>query len=117
MGWSYGEVGGRDVGYGVPAYCDHPGCKVEIDRGLRYICGYQQPGGGEDGCGNFFCSAHGGGALCERCTAGKDAFPEKADHPKWLRWKLRDGSWAEWRKQNPAAVEAIRAALRAEAKP
>lgn len=113
MGWSYGLVGGRDVGYGVPAYCDHPDCNTEIDRGLGYICGYQQIGGGEEGCGNFFCSVHGGGTLCQRCAEGKDAFPEKADHPKWLRWKLRDSSWADWRRQNAEAVEAIRTALRA----
>jgi hypothetical protein len=111
MGWSYGEVDGRDVGYGVPAYCDHPDCKKEIDRGLGYICGYQQVGGGDQGCGNFFCSEHGGDTLCERCMHGNGAFPEKPDHPKWLRWKLEDGSWEQWRAENPEAVKAMRAAL------
>jgi len=117
MGWSYGEVGGRDVGYGVPAYCDHPDCNAEIDRGLGYICGYGEVGGGDEGCGNFFCSDHGGGGLCGQCTKGETPFPEKPDHPKWLKWKLRDSSWADWRKQNPAAVDAIKIALRDAAKP
>lgn len=112
MGWDYGKVNGRDVGYGVPAYCDHPGCNAEIDRGLGYICGYEQIGGGGKGCGNFFCSAHGGGTLCDCCSTGKDAFPGKPDHPKWLRHKLRDPSWQDWRKENPQAVKAIREALK-----
>lgn len=39
MGWSVGfdENWQRDIGYGVPAYCDHPQCKAEIDRGLDYV--------------------------------------------------------------------------------
>ncbi len=44
MGWSLGHDNrwgkfGRDIGYGVPAICDHPGCNAEIDRGLSYVCG------------------------------------------------------------------------------
>jgi len=32
MGWSIGYDGNwkRDIGYGVPAYCDFPGCWTEI---------------------------------------------------------------------------------------
>ena len=35
MGWSLGYDGRwkRDIGYGVPAVCDFPGCNEEIDRG------------------------------------------------------------------------------------
>jgi hypothetical protein len=33
MGWSVGEgKDGRDIGYGVPALCDHPDCSEQIDR-------------------------------------------------------------------------------------
>ena len=36
MSWAVGfdSQWDRDIGYGVPAYCDHPGCGKEIDRGL-----------------------------------------------------------------------------------
>ena len=36
MSWSigYDDNWDRDIGYGVPAYCDHPGCNEEIDRGF-----------------------------------------------------------------------------------
>jgi hypothetical protein len=59
MGWEigYDHTWDRDIGYGVPAECDHPDCKEQIDRGLAYICG-GEPYGGELGCGLFFCAAH-----------------------------------------------------------
>ena len=40
MGWAIGYDGRweRDIGYGVPAVCDHPDCNVRIDRGLDYVC-------------------------------------------------------------------------------
>lgn len=56
MGWGYGEVDGREVGYNVVATCDFPSCTVEIDRGLAWCCGTMH--GGENGCGNYYCSAH-----------------------------------------------------------
>ncbi len=56
MGWGYGEVDGREVGYNVMATCDFPGCKAKIDRGLGYCCGTMH--GGDNGCGNYFCAAH-----------------------------------------------------------
>ena len=108
MGWSVGKHEGRDVGYGVPAYCDHPGCAKEIDRGLGYICGHEQPGGGDEGCGRFFCSEHGGGGLCCACRDGKSPFPPSADHPDWINHKLTDESWKPWRDQNPSEVERMR---------
>lgn len=60
MGWSVGwdYNWNRDIGYGVPAICDHPECSEEIDRGLAYVCCGQQPHGGEYGCGLYFCSEH-----------------------------------------------------------
>lgn len=159
MSWAigYNETYKRDVGYGVPAFCDYPGCKKEIDRGLSYICG-GEPGGGDHGCGLFFCEKHmhcgDFSQCCERCLDGQcdhdfippdnddeqqcdndcrynwhkcsecglsrheadlinvTPFKPKADHPKWLRWKLRDHSWAEWRKQNPELVAEYRETLR-----
>jgi len=56
MGWSYGEVNGKPVGYSVPDVCNHPECDVEIDRGLSYACG-DMPGDGL-GCDGFFCDEH-----------------------------------------------------------
>jgi hypothetical protein len=98
MGWSIGfdTRWGRDIGYGVPATCDHPGCRAKIDRGLAYVCG-GEPYGGEDGCGLYFCEKHGGGSHCERCRAGVEPFKPKPDHPQWVRFKAKDPSWAEWR--------------------
>src|SRR5690606_23075125 len=52
MGWAvgYDSNWNRDIGYGVPTTCDHPGCNEKIDRGLSYVCG-DEPYGGEHGCG------------------------------------------------------------------
>jgi hypothetical protein len=109
MGWSIGESDGRDVGYGVPAYCDHPGCGKEIDRGLGYICG-GEPAGGDHGCGLFFCGDHlaGSHCQCERCMKGKAPFDATPDHPDWINHKLIDESWQRWRDENPAEVERLR---------
>jgi hypothetical protein len=100
MGWSIGHDTNwdRDIGYGVPAYCDHPGCEREIDRGLGYVCG-GQPYGGDHGCGLYFCEKHGGGVLCERCAGQRDPFEPKPDHPRWIHHKMTHPSWAEWRKE------------------
>lgn len=56
MGWAYGVIDGREVGYSVEATCDHPECSEEINRGLSYFCG-NIPGDGL-GCGGFFCPKH-----------------------------------------------------------
>lgn len=101
MGWSvgYDEKWKRDIGYGVPAYCDHPGCDAEIDRGLAYVCG-GEPYGGNTGCGLFFCEKHGGGTLCARCERKRKPFDPKPDHPRWTHHKATDPSWDEWRKES-----------------
>ncbi len=69
MSWAigYDTQWKRDVGYGVPAFCDHLECKEKIDRGLSFVCGGEIYGG-ENGCGLFFCDKHGGGSRCERCA-------------------------------------------------
>lgn len=114
MSWEigYDEEWQRDIGYGVPATCDHPDCNSKIDRGIAYVCGAEIYGG-EDGCGLFFCSAHQVGyhQRCERCVKGSKPYAAKADHPDWMRWKLSDDSWEEWRTKNPKAVAAIKDAL------
>lgn len=103
MGWSIGfdTNWNRDIGYGVPAYCDHPKCNEVIDRGLGYVCG-GDPYGGEKGCGLFFCSRHsrpGPDQLCMRCRWGRAPYPAKADHPDWIKHKATHPSWAQWRKE------------------
>ena len=111
MGWSIGFDSNwrRDVGYGVPAHCDHPDCAKKIDRGIAYTCG-GEPEGGEHGCGLHFCEAHlsGMNCLCARCAKGKKAFPPKPDHPDWVNHKLTDASWQQWRDENLAEVEKLK---------
>ena len=114
MGWSlgYDPTWSRDIGYGVPAYCDHPKCDKEIDRGLGCVCG-GEPYGGDRGCGLFFCDRHGGGRLCPRCAAYRPTPYKriKPDHPRWIHHKLTDASWSEWRADNPREVEKLRAVI------
>ena len=116
MGWSIGfdENWKRDIGYGVPAICDHPGCGEAIDRGLDHVCG-SEPYGGEHGCGLYFCDDHlflgKGGDLCERCRSAESPFEPTPDTAEWLNWKLTDESWARWRELNPADVERATATL------
>ena len=58
MGWAYcgTDSRGRDIGYGIRATCDHPGCSAEIDRGLGYACGGMH--GDSGGCEKYFCPEH-----------------------------------------------------------
>ena len=110
MSWSIGYDWNwhRDVGYGVPAICDHPGCGAAVDRGLSYVCG-DDIYGGDHGCGLFFCPKHlpGVGQLCERCDAGLDPFSPTPDTPEWLHHKATHPSWAEWRAEQ-ANLTAVR---------
>jgi hypothetical protein len=117
VGWEIGfdTNWDRDIGYGVPAYCDHPDCNEEIDRGLAYVCG-GEPYGGDAGCGLYFCENHHSHyrdadddndeshSLCERCAKGLDPFDPKPEHPRWLAWKETDESWAEWRKERDESL-------------
>src|SRR4028119_1192600 len=104
MSWAvgYDECWKRDIGYGVPSWCDHPDCTEKICRGLTYVCG-GAPYGGDRGCGLYFCSTHLNltlmlGPLCERCYPRiKTPFCAKADHPEWVEHKRTDPSWANWR--------------------
>lgn len=75
MGWSRGFENGREIGYGVDAECDVPGCTAEIDRGLAYRCGgtqnftYDEPG-----CGAYVCYEHNYFESCGVCD------PEEPSH-------------------------------------
>lgn len=108
MGWSVGfdPTWQRDVGYGVPAFCDQPGCEAEIDRGLGYVCG-GQPFGGEHGCGLHFCGEHlllgGPDQQCLRCADDETPFDPKPDHPTWTAHKMTDESWQSWRDEQQKA--------------
>ena len=123
MGWSIGgpDERGRFVGYGVPAYCDHPDCDEEIDRGLGFVCGGEQFGG-EYGCGLYFCEKHlhyhtprgseDGVQLCARCVRRRSPYKKIAsEHPEWVRHVLTDESWSRWRAENPREVAAFAALL------
>lgn len=110
MGWAVGfnERWQRDIGYGVPSYCDHPGCYEEIHRGLSYICGGLD--WAENGCGLVFCEKHlflsdGPDCVCERCLDGKPPFTPSLDTDEWIEHKETDESWAEWRAARTAPKE------------
>ncbi len=139
MGWSIGfdREWRRDIGYGVPAKCDHPDCDEDIHRGLSYVCGHD-PYGGDTGCGLYFCSQHltnvwddagdelatdaNGNELvqlCERCVQRHEnpddsigePFTPKPDLEIWMIHKLNDESWQQWRAENPGEVEKLRQAV------
>ena len=119
MGWAVGYDTNwkRDIGYGVPAICDYPNCGAHIDRGLSYVCGNEQPYGGEHGCGLFFCNNHmhytrDRGILCPRCSRNKPPYDPTPDTIEWMRWKLRDLSWKEWRDEHPKEVAAMLNAIK-----
>lgn len=114
MGWSlgYDNHWRRDIGYGVPAYCDHPGCGNTIDRGLAYVCANEQIRGGEHGCGLYFCGDHlvhhhKKGFCCERCRTNLPPFDASPEHPEWKQHKLTDPSWQKWREENPEQVKQL----------
>lgn len=118
MGWSigYDRKWNRDIGYSVPAPCDFPKCDKIIDRGLSYVCG-SDPYGGEFGCGLYFCSEHfsyrtprGSRDMvqnCPRCINYRAPYDPKPDCAEWIKWKLTDESWAEWRAENKEEVESL----------
>lgn len=126
MGYQIYEVGERFGGYGVPAFCEHPDCNEEIDRGMSYACGGEPFS--EFGCDRYFCSKHRKLTcsvhedesecdeneddceyveVCERCKKGEEPFDYKSEHPDWIKHLLTHESWAEWRKNNPKKVKEL----------
>ena len=103
MGWElgYDSNWNREVGYGVPSKCDHPDCDKDIDRGLSYVCCKEEPYGGNDGCGLFFCGEHQNfNGQCEKCENGLDSFDPKPDTEEWIQHKMTHESWKWWREEN-----------------
>lgn len=124
MGWAVGTgKDDRDIGYGVPALCDHPDCDKQIHRGLSYVCGMINTDGEDRGCGLHFCTEHllyspKYGQLCERCyPRQKKSFIRKPDIAEWLNHKLTNESWQQWRDENPDEVAAARKVLEPTALP
>jgi hypothetical protein len=115
MSWSlgYDHKWSRDIGYGVPAYCDHPNCLIEIDRGLLYVCCDSEPYGGERGCGLYFCEQHHDlNGRCESCRKRrKHTFLPTPDHPTWIKHKLKHASWKQWRTEHPEIVAQMKKRL------
>lgn len=112
MSWAIGYDAnwGHDIGYGVPAVCDHPKCNEEIDRGLAHVCCDQKPCGGEKGCGLYFCGKHQDYmGRCPKCARyDKTPYKAKPDVREWIEWKLTHESWQRWRDENPDQVEAMK---------
>lgn len=109
MSWAIGFDSNwdRDIGYGVPAKCDHPECGADIDRGLSYVCG-NAPQGGNHGCGLYFCADHlrGYRHLCAHCEAEDGlTFEPTRDTLEWVKHKMTHPSWARYREDNPEWVE------------
>lgn len=95
MGYSVYWHNGRWQGYGVPAYCDYPGCNKEIDRGMGYS---HKKGMNPDD--PFLCSTH-------KYKDLPDDFEidYNKEHPEWINHLLKDDSWNLWRIENPEIVE------------
>ena len=129
MGWGlgYDSRWGRWIGYGVTAYCDAPKCSKTIYRGLSYVCGGQEPYGGEFGCGLYFCWEHlyyhkfrnadRSDGYCKRCIAHKASYTPKPEHPEWIEHVLTHESWNEWRLENPEEVVKLRAQVTKDEEP
>lgn len=121
----------RDAGYGVVAYCDHPGCFVTIDRGIGYAC-CDNPSHTAS-CGGFYCEDHRYKYVYEdeiedmdpeelarlglskgdtahdldgilRCTHEPI---ESKDHPVWAAHVATDETWAEWRSKCPEQFQQL----------
>ena len=128
MGYQIYQVGNRFCGYGVPAYCEHPDCNKEIDRGVSYACGGEPYS--EHGCDRYFCESHlyytgfdeegtvckhkedcecELAPVCERCRDDNyTSFDYKPEHPDWIKHMFTDESWAEWRGKHPNEVKEMK---------
>lgn len=142
MSWAIGfsKNQNRDVGYSVSAICDHPGCAVEIDRGLGYICCENINHNAT--CGAFYCAEHRENYVygdevedmdedelealgidpnesavqdaiddCEIVRCKHEPIEPGKESAAWLKHVLKDPSWEQWRQENPAQVTAYREAL------
>jgi len=103
----YDENWNRDIGFDVPATCDHPDCNKTIHRGVEHVCG-GEPYGGDAGCGLYFCENHlekkvlettGNEVtpVCAQCSSGKTPFEPTPDADEWINYKQTSHYWAGWR--------------------
>ena len=138
MGWSMGHCGEhkRDIGYGVPAPCDHPECNEIIDRGLAYRCCENIHH--DASCKGYFCEEHRQNYVYQDELAdmspeelkvlGIDSNEEVAQdddgiiccrhtiqpHKEavvWLEHILNDESWEVWRTKHPERIERFKKLL------
>lgn len=136
MGYQVYSIGhDRFGGYGVPAYCEQPGCNEEIDRGMSYACGGEPFS--EYGCDRYFCSEHlhytyfdpeeddgrckheydcecETAEVCERCRDADVSFDYKPEHPEWMEHLVKDESWEKWRSENKELVKEYKKLLKNE---
>lgn len=127
----------RLSGYGVPAYCDYPGCSEKIDRGMGYACcGAIHH---SDSCGGFYCANHSTPIMSENeledldeeeketvlASYGLTEAPlfdengiaylcshppiEFKEHPDWIKHISKDKSWSKFRKEEHENFNALKA--------
>lgn len=106
MGYGVYQANGRVQGYEIPAYCDYPGCREVIDRGM----GYQHPEDNEGQTPNVFC--------CEKHKyEDLNSFEvEEKETVEWLNHILTDHSWKQWREDKPEIVEKYKLMLKEQSK-
>ncbi len=93
MGYSVYWSNGRFQGYGVPAYCDYPGCTAKINRGLAYAVDE------DESTPRFFsCEHHKNEMLFDF------EINDKKENLDWIKHILTDESWSQWRKENAYIV-------------
>ena len=49
------------------------------------------------------------GQLCKRCVRSSSSkpYPRTPDHPTWIKHKLTDESWQDWRNENHEEVKRL----------
>lgn len=138
MGYSIGycKTHKRDIGYGVPAPCDHPECNEIIDRGMGYACceGFNHSAN----CKGYFCEEHRWNYVLqdelehmspeELEALGLSADAQALDEDSgiircrhtiqphkeavvWLEYILNDESWEKFRTKFPERMERFKKLL------
>lgn len=71
-------VTGDKMGHNHRGLCMHPGCYKVVDHGLSHACGGDH-GGGDIGCGKYFCYDHLYWNLCRKCLHEMTKDPVEED--------------------------------------
>ena len=103
MGYAVYWMNNRFQGYGVPAYCDCPGCQEKIDRGLGYQ--HEEEDRGAYAPSVFVCNNH------QTTPIDEIDVDCSREHPEWLKHVLTDDSWKQWREENPERVKMYQLSL------